>query len=50
MKGTEEEIIGRSVIMRPYLRQFVEKYHKWMVRLNVEQHADFGMVSQLYLQ
>ena len=33
MKGPEQEIVGRSVIMRPYLRQFVKKYHTWMVRL-----------------
>ncbi len=31
MQGVQEEIIGQTVIMRPYLRQFVEKYHSWMV-------------------
>lgn len=31
MQGVQEEIVGDSVVLRPYLRQFVEKYHSWMV-------------------
>ncbi len=31
MKGVHG-IVGRNVILRPYLRMFVEKYHAWMVR------------------
>ena len=44
MSGTEQEILGRSVIMRPYLRQFVEKYHTWMVRLHVASIAVSGVI------
>ena len=33
MQGAQVEIFGQAVILRPYLRHFVEKYHSWMVRL-----------------
>ena len=31
MQGCQEEIVGHTVLLRPYLRRFVEKYHSWMV-------------------
>ena len=27
----QEEIVGQRTILRPYQRQFVQKYHSWMV-------------------
>lgn len=33
MQGAQVEIAGQTVVLRPYLRHFVEKYHSWMVRL-----------------
>ena len=47
MKGAEQEIVGRSVIMRPYLWQFVEKYHTWMVRLHSKSMAVSGIISPI---
>ena len=36
MEGADEDFAGQTVVMRPYLRMFVEKYHAWMVRNAME--------------
>ena len=48
MQGVKDEIVGQIVILRPYLRQFVEKYHSWMVcSSSLFTYAPFGVSIHL---